>query len=115
LATDGFWGTLPPDMLAVSLKQTNLLQAVPMLMNQAESRGGPYCDNVSVVAVRWEDSYVQLAQSSVSTQTMALDEVTTKLDEFGRNPAYKMDLSDDEIEKAIQEIRSTIDKYSPKK
>jgi uncharacterized metal-binding protein len=46
---------------------------------------------------------------------MALDEVTTKLDEFGRNPAYKMDLSDDEIEKAIMEIRSTIDKYSPKK
>lgn len=115
LATDGFWGTLPPDMLAVSLKQSNLLQAVPMLMNQAESRGGPYCDNLSVVAVRWEDSYIQLAQSSVSTQTMALGEVTTKLDEFGRNPAYKMDLSDDEIEKAIQEIRSTIDKYSPKK
>lgn len=115
LATDGFWGTLPPEMLAVSLKQTNLMQAIPALMNQAESRGGPYCDNLSVVSVRWEDSYVQMAQSSVSTQTMALDEVTTKLDEFGRNPAYKMDLSDDEIEKAIQEIRSTIDKYSPKK
>ena len=65
--------------------------------------------------MRWEDSYVEAPQGSVSTQTMALDEVTTKLDEFGRNPAYKMDLSEDEIEKAIQEIRSTIDKYSPPK
>jgi hypothetical protein len=68
-----------------------------------------------VVAARWEDSYIEHAPSSISTQTMGLNEVTTKLDEFGRNPAYKMDLSDDEIEKAIQEIRSTIDKYSPKK
>ena len=115
LSTDGFWGSLPPDMIALSLKQANLMQAVPMLMNQAEARGGQYCDNLSVVAVRWEDSYVEAPQSSVSTQTMALDEVTTKLDEFGRNPAYKMDLSEDEIEKAIQEICSTIDKYSPPK
>jgi len=115
LCSDGFWGSLPPDMIALSLKQANLMQAVPMLMNQAEARGGQYCDNLSVVAVRWEDSYVEAPQSSVSTQTMALDEVTTKLDEFGRNPAYKMDLSEDEIEKAIQEIRSTIDKYSPPK
>jgi serine/threonine protein phosphatase PrpC len=114
LSTDGFWGPLPPDIIAVSLKQANLMQAIPMLMNQAENRGGAHCDNLSVV-VRWEDSYIEQAQSSISTQTMALDEVTTKLDEFGRNPAYKMDLSDDEIEKAIQEIRSTIDKYSPKK
>ncbi|MCK6404546.1 MAG: serine/threonine-protein phosphatase [Rhodocyclaceae bacterium] len=115
LSTDGFWGTLPPEIVAVSLKQSNLLQTVPMLMNQAEMRGGQYCDNLSVVAARWEDSYVEPAQSTISTQTMALDEVTTKLDQFGRNPAYKLDLSDDEIEKAIMEIRSTIDKYSGKK
>ncbi len=115
LSTDGFWGPLPPEFVAASLKQTNIMQAIPALMNEAENRGGPYCDNLSVVAARWEDSYVEAAPSSISTQTMALGEVTTKLDEFGRNPSYKMDLSDDEIEKAIQEIRSTIDKYSPKK
>jgi uncharacterized metal-binding protein len=46
---------------------------------------------------------------------MTQDEVTTRLEEFGRNPAYKSDLSEDEIEKAIEEIRSAIDKYNPKK
>ena len=46
---------------------------------------------------------------------MALNEVTTRLEEFGRNPAYKSDLSDEEIEKAIEEIRSTIEKYTPNK
>ncbi|MGC4090795.1 MAG: hypothetical protein QM756_23560 [Polyangiaceae bacterium] len=46
------------------------------------------------------------------TQTMPLDAVTTKLGEFGRDPAYRTDISDDEIEKAISEIRSAIQKYS---
>ena len=47
--------------------------------------------------------------------TMTQDEVTTRLEEFGRNPSYKSDLSEDEIEKAIEEIRNAIDKYNPKK
>ena len=38
--------------------------------------------------------------------------VTTKLDTFGRNPNYKTELSEDEIERAIEEIRTTIQKYS---
>lgn len=115
LCTDGMWGVLPGEMMATSLKGANLLQAVPMLLNQAETRGGAHGDNLSVVAVRWEESYVDDASSSISTQTMTQDEVTTRLDEFGRNPTYKSDLSEDEIEKAIEEIRATIDKYNPRK
>jgi len=115
LCTDGFWDPLPPELVAAMLRRANLMQAVPALMNQAEDRGGAHCDNLSVVAVRWEDSYVEPANSTVSTQTMGLGEFTTRLDEFGRNPNYKLDLSDDEIEKAIEEIRSTIEKYSPPK
>jgi len=112
LCTDGLWGPLPGDIMASSLKGANLLQAVPMLLNQAEIRSGPYGDNLSVVAVRWEQSYSEEASSTVMTQTMPLDAVTTKLGEFGRDPTYKTDLSDDEIEKAISEIRFAIQKYS---
>ena len=115
LCTDGLWGVTSGDLMAVALKGANLVQAVPMLLNQAEIKGGPHGDNISIVAVRWEDAYVEDASSSISTQTMTQDEVTTRLDEFGRNPAYKSDLSDDEIEKAIAEIRSAIDKYNPAK
>ena len=43
---------------------------------------------------------------------MSHDTITTRLDEFGRNPSYKSELSEDEIEKAIEEIRTTIQKYS---
>jgi PPM family protein phosphatase len=115
ICTDGMWGVLPGETMATSLRGANLLQAVPMLLNQAETRGGAHGDNLSVVAVRWEESYVDDASSQISTQTMSLDEVTTRLDEFGRNPAYKSDLSEDEIEKAIEEIRTAIEKYNPKK
>ena len=115
LCSDGLWGEMSGDMMAVALKGSNLLQAVPMILNQAETKGGPHRDNLSAVAVRWEDAYVEEASSAISTQTMTQDEVTTRLEEFGRNPAYKSELSDEEIEKAIDEIRNAIDKYNPKK
>ena len=115
LCTDGLWGVIPDDVLAVALKSDNLMTAVPMLMGQADIRGGPNADNLSVVVVRWEDSYVEHSRndsSVVSTQAMSRDTVTTKLDAFGRNPHYKTELSEDEIESAIEEIRATIQKYS---
>jgi serine/threonine protein phosphatase PrpC len=115
LATDGLWGMTSGELMAVTLKGANLLQAIPMLLTQAETKGGGHGDNLSAVAVRWEEAYVDDASSFISTQTMALNEVTTRLEEFGRNPAYKSDLSDEEIEKAIEEIRNTIDKYTPNK
>ena len=114
LCTDGLWGMVSGEMMAVALKGTNILQTVPTLLAQAETTGGPHCDNLSVVAVRWEENYVEESATSVSTQTMALNEVTTKMEEFGRNPGSRSDLSDDEIEKAIEEIRSAIEKYNPK-
>jgi serine/threonine protein phosphatase PrpC len=115
LCTDGLWGVLPGEMMAVALKTENLMQAVPMLLNQADIRGGPHADNLSVVAVRWEDKYVaddDRSSGAVSTQMMSRDSVTTRLDAFGRNPSYKTELTDEEIERAIDEIRSTIQKYS---
>lgn len=115
LCTDGLWGEMPGDMMAAATKGANLLQVVPMILNQAEIKGGQHGDNLSVVAVRWEDAYVEEASSAISTQTMTQDEVTTRLEEFGRNPAYKSELSENEIEDAIEEIRAAIDKYNPKK
>ncbi|HLO62113.1 MAG TPA: PP2C family serine/threonine-protein phosphatase [Azonexus sp.] len=115
LCTDGLWGEMSGDMMAVATKGANLLQVVPMILNQAEIKGGQHGDNLSVVAVRWEDTYVEEASSAISTQTMTQHEVTTRLEEFGRNPAYKSELSEDEIEDAIEEIRAAIEKYNPKK
>ena len=115
LCTDGVWGVIPGETLAIALKSDNLMQAVPALLNDAETRGGANADNLSIVAVRWEGSYLEeTADSSsvVSTQIMSRDTLTTRLDAFGRNPNYKTELSEEEIERAIEEIRAAIQKYS---
>ena len=114
LCTDGLWGVTAGEVMARSLKSANLLQAVPTMLFEAETKAGPRGDNLSVVAARWEDSYVEEPSSVISTQTMSQEEVSTHLDEFGRSPSYKTELSEDEIERAIREIRATIDKYTPK-
>jgi serine/threonine protein phosphatase PrpC len=115
LCTDGVWGVIPGAILAQALQHPNLIQAVPQCMDKVEEWAGSHGDNLSMIVVRWEDTYSELTRSSVSTQTMGPNEFTTQLDEFGRNPSYKSDLSEDEIELAIEEIRAAIDKYSFKK
>ena len=115
LCTDGLWGVTSGEEMAVTLKGANLMQVVPQIMKKTEEIAGPKGDNLSTIAVCWEESYQDSADSFVSTQTMALDEVTTRLEEFGRQPGQKTDLSEDEIEKAINEIRSAIEKYNPEK
>lgn len=116
LCTDGVWSGVSGESMAGLLGEANLMQAVPVLLNMAEQRGGPHCDNLSLVAVRWEDSYSEASSSSVQTQAMARDEVNTQmgLGPLGRSQeaGAKGDLSDDEIERAIAEIRAAIDKYS---
>ncbi len=116
LCTDGLWGVMPGEELALALKNVNLMQVVPRLLQEAEVRGGPKGDNLSAVAVCWEQGYQQDgSDSAVSTQTMSAGEVTTKLEEFGRQSGHKMELTEEEIEKAIIEIRSTIEKYNSEK
>lgn len=115
LCSDGLWGEVSGEQMAIALKGANLVHAMPMLLTQAEARGGPQADNLSVVVVRWEDAYVEEPRSIISTQTMRYNEVATHMEEFGRDPAHPTDLSEDEIEKAIEEIRSTIDKFNPRK
>jgi serine/threonine protein phosphatase PrpC len=116
LCSDGVWGPLSDEFLAQSLNSsTNLIEAIPLLLDKAETRGGLHADNLSIVAVRWEQSYADEAanaDSVVSTEGMSGDKITTRLDKFGRNPDYKSDLTEDDIERAIEEIRSTIEKYT---
>ncbi|GHU39240.1 hypothetical protein AGMMS50256_39030 [Betaproteobacteria bacterium] len=115
LCTDGLWGLYSDDQLVAALKDDNLMKAAPVLMDHADKHGGKTADNFSVVVVRWEDNYVEQESgpsSNIQTHTMPLGAVTTRLDKFGRNPKYKSELSDEEIERTIEEIRSTIQKYS---
>jgi serine/threonine protein phosphatase PrpC len=115
LCTDGLWGIYTDEMLATALHKENLIKAVPELMEKAEANGGKNADNFSIVAARWENDYTEPEADNFSvihTLAMPLGAVTTRLDQFGRNPNYKTELTDEEIERAINDIRAAIQKYS---
>ncbi len=116
LCTDGVWGPLGNEALVSGLAGTNVMDAVPKLMNLAEQMAGPSCDNLSMIAMHWETDVTAVGTESVSTETLALDSFTTRLDTFdnarGGGAGNKYDLTDDEIEKAIAEINAAIQKFS---
>lgn len=114
LCSDGFWGPLGNELLANSFVGQSVLEVTPKLLDEAEIRAGEGGDNLSVVAVGWEDNYGEEASTTgtVETQTMPLDAHTTQMEGFDKNRPREPELTDDDIEKAIAEIRAAIHKYS---
>ena len=53
LCSDGLWGPLTPRQLLNPLLSKPLGEAIPELVDLAERIAGPECDNVSVVAMTW--------------------------------------------------------------
>lgn len=113
ICTDGVWGNLNNEDFVHRLGAANILESSPMLMDLAERQGGHNCDNLSMLAMRWHDDYAEVQGSPVSTAGMPDDGITTRMEGFGRQRgAEAPNLSDTEIEKAIEEINQAIQKYS---
>jgi PPM family protein phosphatase len=113
LCSDGMWGPISSRTIIEALLRQDILRAMPELMNAAETRAGAEGDNLSAIAVTWLEEGVSEDDSpdTISTKTMTLDEVATQTAGFGEGPAREH-LSDDEIERAIEEIRGAIKKAS---
>jgi serine/threonine protein phosphatase PrpC len=112
LCSDGLWGPLTGKLITATLMKVDLMKAVPALLDLAELRAGADCDNLSIVAMNWEGTH-KAPGGEVSTQTLALDGISTQLGDFSK--ADSTDLSDEEIERAIQEIRDAIRKHTSQK
>ena len=115
LATDGAWGPLRADGLIAGLTPAGIMEAVPRWLDTAEQRAGDDCDNLSMIAMRWEDEYTDESSTLISTLTMPIDSFTTQIERFDRareGAGAGADLTDEEIERAIAEIQSAIRKYS---
>jgi serine/threonine protein phosphatase PrpC len=114
LCTDGMWSVLPPSEIATYLTSTPILKTAPQMLREAERRGGPDGDNLSLIAVRWGAETLAEEASSTITETMDLGEFQTELDKtvtLTDRKGTQRDLTDDEIERAIAEIQSTIQKF----
>jgi serine/threonine protein phosphatase PrpC len=114
LCTDGLWSVLTASEIANYLTSTPILKTAPQMMRDAEKRGGPDGDNLSAIIVRWGSERVADEPSTTVTETMNLGEFATAIDRtvtLTDRKGTQRDLTDDEIERAIEEIQATIQKF----
>jgi serine/threonine protein phosphatase PrpC len=110
LSTDGFWSQIPATIVAQMLAKQKLTALLPGLLVEAQRRARGESDNLSVVAMTWED---QDDARVADTQTLEDSEFetstnTTQMMDGVAAPAD--DVTEDDIERAIAEIQSAIKK-----
>jgi serine/threonine protein phosphatase PrpC len=114
LCTDGVWGSVPSEEIATWLTSAPILKAGPEMMREAERRSGPDGDNLSAIVVRWGPETTLDDPSTTITETLPLGEFATQIDStlsLQDRKGTERDLSEDEIERAIDEIQTSIKRY----
>jgi serine/threonine protein phosphatase PrpC len=115
LCSDGLWGNVSDGEVTQALATRPISDAVPELVEQALRKGGPKCDNVTVICVEWESAEDNDSVSGISTQSLG-EEVfasTIQASVLGQEPADELDEA--EIERSIKEINEAIRRSSQKK
>jgi serine/threonine protein phosphatase PrpC len=114
MCTDGLWSVYPQEEIARALTGAPILKSLPVLMREAEVRGGADGDNLSLIVVRWGPETLTDEPTTTITETMGLGEFQTEIDRtltLTDRKGMQRDLTDDEIERAIAEIQATIKRY----
>jgi PPM family protein phosphatase len=109
LSTDGFWAQIPPGVLGAMLRRQPITTLMPGLIAEAQRRAQGESDNVSVVAMTWEN---QDDRSVADTLGMEEEQFATSINTTQPlGPAVAADeVTDDDIERAIAEIQGAIRK-----
>jgi len=109
LCSDGLWSVLPDHILAKKLNESTIVRAVPELLNKAVSIAGVGSDNATALAMMWLGTDSLKDASTISTNTLQIGEVTSMIQtEPPEGPVSGNEVDDEEIEKAIEEIRKAI-------
>ncbi|MGZ5033040.1 MAG: PP2C family protein-serine/threonine phosphatase [Usitatibacter sp.] len=109
LSTDGFWAQIPASILGNMLRKQTITALMPGLLTEAQRRANGESDNVSVVAMTWEnqdDVSVADTQSMDDEQFATSTNTTQQLD----TDVPLEDVTEDDIERAIAEIQNAIRK-----
>jgi serine/threonine protein phosphatase PrpC len=110
LSTDGFWSQIPASILGTMLNKGTVMDLMPGLLNEAQRRAHGESDNLSVVAMTWEnqdDLRVADTQNLDDEQFATSTNTTQQLDADG---IATDDVTDEDIERAIAEIQNAIKK-----
>lgn len=114
LCSDGFWGPLTQRQLLGTLAEKSIIDGLPELMTLAETRAGPQCDNVSVVAIGWGEEEVAQPLATSTPATVPSYDLPTDIQDFtATDPDFtKTHMSDEDIERAIADIKAALKRYS---
>jgi len=118
LCSDGLWAVLDEPELIDTLSSRAVVRAVPELLQAALRRGGDSGDNVTGLAITWQGgaacadvpTEVMSTLSTISTDALPQDlhgSTITPRPDAGVDP-----FDEEQIDKAIAEIRGAIEKSS---
>lgn len=79
LCSDGFWSMLREHDMAFQLTASPLEQAIPALVKRAAVAGGKNGDNVTALAMTWQDHRRDSNDSSLLTDELARDSMITSI------------------------------------
>ena len=109
LCSDGLWSVLPERVITKKFVDETIVRAVPDLLNKAISVSGISSDNATALALMWSGTNTLGDDSTISTNTLQVGEVTSMIQTeppFGATSSSEV--ADEDIEKAIEEIRKAI-------
>jgi serine/threonine protein phosphatase PrpC len=109
LSTDGFWSQIPGSILGNMLRKQTVVDLMPGLLSEAQRRAKGESDNLSVVAMTWEnqDDMRVADTASLDDEEFASSSNTTEQLDM---PVTADDVTDEDIERAINEIQNAIRK-----
>ncbi len=71
LCTDGAWAAIPEDKFSLILTTGAPNISVPRLLTLAEANSGEQCDNLTLMAMRWEEGYPATADANGPTSNIS--------------------------------------------
>ena len=115
LCSDGLWGPLQEEDIVYHLSQKPVGESAPDLVEEAMLKGGPHCDNVTVIAMEWEtpDSF-ESTKGTISTDSIS-EGVFASTVQAAWADSEVDDLDDAAIERSIAEINEAIRRSAARK
>jgi serine/threonine protein phosphatase PrpC len=103
LCSDGLWNPITQRQLLHALMTRELAAAVEELAELAERRAGPSSDNITVMAMTWGEA---------GTAGVEVDAEHTAVQDLTATDLDYLKVSDADIEKAIEELKTALRKSS---
>ncbi|MEX2240595.1 MAG: protein phosphatase 2C domain-containing protein [Burkholderiales bacterium] len=111
LCSDGFWGPLNERQIIAGLESGTIAEAIARLSSLAQERAGPDCDNVSALGLAWGEDAAPFRDGP---RTVPLAEMSTEVQDFGATDPDFLRMTDDDIERAIAEIKEALKRRAPR-